>query len=283
MLTRTDILINRIRQQSDTADENSLSNLVMLDYLNDAQRTIQNILFQSDRANSLFIKRQVINVIPEVIEYPLNDDLFAEGSVLDIHSIEGNRVLRRYQKEGFGERSQAFAYVVENDGLVLNHSPQNDLLVRYVATLPSMSTRLAKVDSISGQVLTVSDLVEKVDYSYEYLSLVDKKGVIIADNLLIDDITGNLVTLDGDLSNAVAGLYLVGGRCASTHGRLPEICETYLKLFVQRKVLAHISSKKIASSSIFSKQEREDLIELFEDRSGDIEYPMITDSDFLDY
>ena len=53
-IPRTDIIINRIREESDTIDINSIADNNVVNYLNDAQRTIQSLIFQADQLNNTF-------------------------------------------------------------------------------------------------------------------------------------------------------------------------------------------------------------------------------------
>lgn len=286
MLPRTDILINRVRQESDTTDNNSLGDTVVVNYLNDAQRTIQNLIFQSDKLNNVFTTYTSIEPINGQTEYDLPSNVYAENSIISVWTLNSNNSPgQRYSKTAFGEAANIYGYSVRNNKIVFSNSPSQRVLVVYNYRLPLMGLRTAQIASIAGQVITLegSNLIEGFDSNSEYITIVDKYGTQIATSIYIDSLVGITLTVEGDITSAEAGQYIVSGKNSSSHSSLPEECETYLKIFTERKIVAHINSTKISSTSIFSEEERKDLIDLFEDKHSDIEYPVIVDYDYLDY
>jgi hypothetical protein len=284
MLPRTDILINRIRQESDTEDENSLSDFVMTQYLNDAQRTIQNIIFQSDQLNNVFTTYIVLTAVNGQVEYDLPSNVYAENSIISVWTLgNNNRPGIRYDKLSYGEQSLAYGYSVRNRKIVFNHAPQQDVLVIYNYRLPLMSLRAGGISGVASQVISMTDILDNWENVAEYVSIVDKYGTQIQTQLYIDSFSDPSLTVEGDITSVTSSHFVTIGGNSSTHSSLPEECETLLKVFTQRKVLAHINSKKVANSDIFTKEERQDIEELFADKHSDIEYPVIVDYDYLDF
>lgn len=285
MIPRTDILLSRIRQESDTVDENSLSDFVLTNYLNDAQRTIQNLIFQSDKLNNVFTTYTSIDPVAGQIEYDLPSNVYADNSIISVWGMNdtSNKPGQRYDKMEFGEKAPAYGYSVRNKKIIFGTEPQRRILVVYNYRLPILSLRVGKIASILGQAITITTPLAGFSSVTEYVSIVDKVGLQIATGLYIDGFATPVLTVEGDLTNVTSDHYVVMGDSASSHSSLPDECETFLKIFVQRKALAHINSKKVANADIFSKEEREDLIGLFSDKHSDIEYPVVVDYDYLDY
>lgn len=283
MLNRADILINRIREESDTVDENSLSDFVMLQYLNDAQRCIQNVIFQSDQLNNVFTTYASITKVADQVEYDLPSNVYAENSIISVWTLRsGNRTGSRYLKNEYGERTHALGYSVRNRKIIFNNPPDENILVIYNYRLPAISTRVGTISNIASQDVTLTNITTDFENKTEYVSVVDKYGVQKGTEFYIDGFSSPTLTLEGDLTGLSNGEFIVMGKSASTHSSLPEECETFLKVFVQRKVLAHINSKKIANVDVFTQQERKDIEDLFADKHSDIEFPVVIDPDYMD-
>jgi hypothetical protein len=118
---------------------------------------------------------------------------------------------------------------------------------------------------------------------YEYYSVVDKKGVVKASGLLLDELLGLTMSFDedADLSTVTIGDYIVCGSSGTSHSRLPDECEPFLMSYVQRRVKDKMSTSDVMGENMFSTQERDDLEDLFKDNSRDIKYPVATDLDFM--
>lgn len=283
MLIRSDILLTQIREESDTTDDNSLSDQILLRYINDAQKTIQNIIFQNDKLNNVFTQWKEITTNSSTLEYSLPNDVFAENSIIGVYAINSSdEVLYRYEKGGFGEKGSSRQYSLKNRKIVLSTYPTNNLLVVYNYRYSSLSKRVASVDSVASQVITVTEILANFDSLDEYVTIVDKYGTQIVTGLYIDSYSNPSLTVEGDLTDVTSSHYVVLGRDASSHSDLPEECEPYLKEFVKRKIYAHINSTKLKDTAVFTQQEKEDIADLFADKNSDIEYPYIVDTDYLD-
>lgn len=64
---------------------------------------------------------------------------------------------------------------------------------------------------------------------------------------------------------------------------LPEACEEWLMLYVERKIAYADSSSDVRTSGIFTEEERGDISELFADKSSDISYPVISSDIYYNY
>lgn len=64
---------------------------------------------------------------------------------------------------------------------------------------------------------------------------------------------------------------------------IPEICEEYMTLFVERKIHYVDSSKEIANSQVFTQQERTDIATLFADSARDVKHPPILNDDYMSF
>lgn len=284
MLVRNDILLNRIKSASDTLDDSTFeSPFVYSNYLEDVHKWIQKILFTSDDENNIFVKNYVIQTTPGVSTYDLPSDIFAGISINSVFSIiNGTEIGRKYYPQVYGEKITPYGYTIQNNQIVFNSNPSNNILVNYNYRLPSLGLRVGKVNNIIGQDINLTSVIPGFDSYFEYVTAVDRKGNIIQDELYIENLNVDDLTVSGDLTNVTTDHYLVGGYRASSHCFLPDEVEPYLKRGTEKLLLAHVNSAKIEFSRIFSAQEQEELTKLYERASSDIQTPYITDTDYLD-
>lgn len=287
-LPRIDLLINTIREESDTEDVNSISDFIITEYMNDAQREIQRVIHGVEKSIDNFIGSQIITLTPNQLTYDLSEHQLADTSIRSVHTIDtNNRIIQTLRKIGYRERTTVFGYSIENQKIVLSSDPATGggrrLLVKYNYRYPTLGLRWGKISSISGQDITLNSPLSDVENRSEYVTIVSKTGTQIARDLYVDSFSTPVLTVDGDITDATTDHYVTYGKNATTHCELPEDCLTYLKVFTARKIQAHLNSTKIQNTNVFTGEEREQIAELFTSKHSDVEYPMITDTDFLGY
>jgi len=64
---------------------------------------------------------------------------------------------------------------------------------------------------------------------------------------------------------------------------LPDICENFFKLYVERRMEQIDSSADLSTNNIFTAKEEAQLVDLFKDNSLDAKYPPITDLEYFNY
>jgi len=297
-LRRLELLVKEVRGSSDTADINSLSPYELMRYFNDGQKQIQKIIFTANPSADIFVKQALYNVRgSSEVSFDLPFNIYAHSSITAIHSMKDNKIAQTLTRVAYREKETLWGYAILDRKFVLTTAPQvstvSDILLNFVYRLPTMSYRLAKVDSVVGQVVTASDIVSDETFTerYDYYSIVDKYGKIKADatnggqsnQLLLDSFVGLDFTFEGDLTNVVAGDYIVCGDTGTSHSDLPPECEPYLMTYVQRRILNKIASNEIASENIFTMEERADIEDLFKDTVKDALYPVSADTYYLGY
>lgn len=86
------------------------------------------------------------------------------------------------------------------------------------------------------------------------------------------------------VSDGTATLYYTAkiGRLEQTTDvpGLPDICETFLMEYVERKINAINSSSDVNSSNIFTKEEESMIMDIFKDNSRDIKRPVTLDTGY---
>ena len=94
----------------------------------------------------------------------------------------------------------------------------------------------------------------------------------------------NLIITKGSMGSAVSKARVVLWRkiteltAVGDTPALPDACEDFLTLFVERKIHYIDSSKDIINSGVFTKEEKIEIAGLFGDNSKDVSYPPVTDT-----
>lgn len=298
MLQRVDILINKMREETDNQDSETISDYEIVGYINDGQRMIQSIIFESNPSADVFVKPFNYSIDTDQIQYPLPEDIYAQNSVVSLSYVSQSKILQNLKRAAFRERSVVNGYSTQRNNIILTSSPRlsisRELLMTYYYQLPLVGQRVGKIKEINGQIITLETaLLDDWQNRYEYISFCDLKGNVhtetdtqnneIALNLYVERVQGKNITVEGDLTNLSIGQYVVTGKNATTHSQMPIECENYLKAYVMRRMLKRTASSELQAQDVFSNQEVSALASLFEDNIKDILYPVSTDTDYLDF
>lgn len=290
-MRRLELLEKEVRESTDTVDENSLNTYELMRYFNDGQKLLQKILYTANQSADLFIRSENIAVTSGVKSYPLPDDIYARNSVVGLMTANGHKITRMSPQE----LQNMYGYALYGKNIMLSFDPTENLVLDYVYKLPVISFRLAQVDTfdtgagtidaVAGSIIANEDFVDRFDY----YTIVDSDGNIKAPKMKLSSLAGLTFTFTGDLTGGTdydgvaAGDYVVCGKFGTSHSELPDECEPFLLTYVQRRILAKISSSDIQSESAFTSEERQDIQDLFLDNVSDALYPVSSDVDYLGY
>ena len=287
-MRRLELLVQEVRDSSDTNDLNSYSIYELMRYFNDGQKLIQKIIHAANPDNGLFHKFYDADV-PANGVIALPDDIYAKSCIVDVGFIRDNNYFSQLDKLTYGESANIYGYTVINDQIIVSERLNVDQFrMEYVYKLPVMSYRLGKISALDSGAGTVtldpSTIITDEDFvlRFDEYSIVDKKGNIITDQLFLDDYTGGVFTFDSPvLTDVTTDHYVVCGRYGTSHSQLPDSCEPFLMSYVQRRIKDKISTTDAANEAIFTQEERQDLEDLFADQSKKPKSPPVLDTDYL--
>ena len=302
-MRRIDFLIRQCRRATDNKDINALVDFEIIQYFNDAQRSIQNIIFQANGSADIFSRTKNLTLTANQTTVPLPVDIYAQNSVYDVFMLAsiGGNIIQHIRRVSPKERDTIFGYVLQGKNLLLttnlNNSATNNLAINYEAKLPIFSPILSTVrsiDTLNNTVTVGSDLLENYPEFYledEKFSFVDSEGVTKVNRLRLIDYTEGSTTLKfvGDLTGGSdfdgveVGDVLCLGEDSTTHSQLMDSTETYLLAYVNRMMFGRNSDIDVNIQHGFTEQERVDLAELYADNVKDSLHPPSTDTDYLGY
>ena len=147
----------------------------------------------------------------------------------------------------------------------------------YVRKLPTLGVRAGQVASTLGLTVTLSNYQAGSLDSSDFFCVVDKNGVIKQAGLEMQSVTALGVITTNSITGITAGDYVISGKYATSHCQLPDECEKYLIIALERLIQYRQSSSDISVSQLFSSEELETIKEVFADNSYDDAKPPVTE------
>lgn len=280
-MRRIEHLINDV--MFDTNEQSQrFSNIRFNKLFNDAQQEIQRIIHTSNSDSKFFSRYAFENLVSQQKEYDMPSNVYTDNAInsiwLDVNGSE------RYSKLRYGQD-----YVVANKKIEFLFEPRTEtkMKIDYTYKLNQLGTRVGKVSAKTLTTITLTGFDPEVDITNfdDYFTIVDRDGVVIDQEMIIESYvkaTGVITT--SSTITAALNSFVVLGKIASTNSELPDACEKYMTLYVERMV-HYINSSRgdMEATMVFSNEEKNDIELLFAKNENDVKYPEIVDYDYLDY
>lgn len=297
-MRRIEHLINDIRFNTNQTDTNRFSDIRLIKLFNDAQRAIQAIVFMSDMGSTVFEKKSLTDIVLQQEEYDLPSDIYAVASVnavlravnnSNVDAVQYFSPMRRITSK---ELRKQFGYTLRGNKLIISPIPQtgqiNGLQVLYTAKLPTLSIRIGQIASfISGTSIKMKSgaSIEDITQYDDFITVVSSSGVIKQSAIEMSgySIGSRLISSPTLLTDVAVNDYVVIGTYGTSHPELPDEAEALLTTFVERKMNAIDSSPDIADTEVFSQDEKNLIMRLFEKKSHDVKYPPIVDDTYMSF
>jgi hypothetical protein len=293
-MRRLEQLIAEAKLSTNTNDINSISGVLCQSYMTRIHSYLEDLLFLVNDENDLFLKDYTFNLIRGKDEYDLPIDIYAKSSIDNVAVSFLNGLSQTFlplKKVSRKQRGFTFGYFIQEKQVVFTPKPQSPLNIKltYQRKLPSPSLRVGKIDTIVGNIINIDPATYVsglTDYS-DFVCFVDKDGKILNTStdlalnttyvpiFLNEDLTGALDV--SATTGAVPGAYVVSGKYASSHMQLPDECEKYLIMALERMIQYRQSSPDIKVSDLFSSEELATIKEVFADNSYDDAKPPVTE------
>lgn len=277
--------MNKVRENTNLTDKNGMGDSQVLRHFNDAQKTIQSLIYQAELEPDLFVLTTLITVAAGEVTADLPTDVFKDNAVLYVTPYGRNKKLSRIQSYERGFRE---GYFLENNeigfsnGLLSRYTQFN---VKYFRRIPVLDLRRGKLSVVGASSLTITGQSTTLDLTTlaDYFTVVDKDGTIIQAGLPLTAYnagTGVITTSGVDTAIVTTAHYIVLGKRASSHSELPDECEPFLLHFVQKMMRSKNVSKETGNQAVFSQEQQDILKGLFSGNSADPIYPPMTDNEW---
>ena len=158
----------------------------------------------------------------------------------------------------------------------------NALVTAVISGTASNTQTIFSRAYLSGGVNTLTvgtrTLDELSDYT-DYFSTVDSDGNIVSsgNKILTYTYSTGVLTFTKGTGTLQNGQYVISGSYASSHSQLPDECEKYLIIALERMIQYRQSSQDINTSTLFSAEELASIREVFQDNSYDDAKPPVTE------
>lgn len=275
-----------------------LSTETFLEALNDAQDHLQSKLITYN--TNLFLQAEAKALVQGTQDYTLTKRVFGATGIRAVFYNSNNNSTDYDAKLRKGEPMD-FRYY---EGVPQYYIPYSEKVA--LVPVPSVTSGYVKVvfheelDDLdiarakvtSGATATISLEASPVPDAFEigaatYVCISDKfgepvlrNGVVSSYNsgtrqlVLAANITTYLVT--GKVIGDIANCYLTVGKHTTTRSKLPDVCERYLRTFVQKRVLQADKDNTAIEEDAEMVRMEEEILEFYNDETPDVdEFPIL--------
>jgi len=304
-MKRIEQMIQHIRLTTDNTQKNTMTDDVLVQFMNDAVNRAQSLIFQKNpecRAFDVVGYKTLVNGQSLYSLDTMEDEngvstpslIYTTGSVSLVERSDNTPAGAYYRVKliGTAERLMGMGYTLLRNNIEVFTTPQTGKLrITYTKKLTPVDIRRGKVTTVnSGVSLIVSGVPTKTDFAnVDYICVVDKDGNIIRPNIAITGFTsgtGTITTTDA-LTGVTSSHYVCYGKYATTSPigngdpMLDDTLERYLNEYVIMRVFMMDSSKDISAQSTLVKAIEEEIMNLYADNNGDAQNIPILTTDYL--
>lgn len=294
-MRRLEFLLNSVRRSTDNVQTSAITDAEMIEWFNDGQKLIQNLIFKMNTKGDIFQAVEVYDANTDGV-YDLPEDIFALNAISLVEASLGQGT---NDNDGFvpinrvdeSDRAYLSGYFVRNGQIIFTGNqaafhPYQQVRVTYYRKMPRFDKRWGTIQTVNSGVSIVlqsgyDDLASTVD---DYITVVDGLGNVVRDNIHISSFSGGTTWTTTDaLTGVVAGNFVCMGKDANNFSELPEECEPYLLDYVRRRLYGRNVYNDGDKQYDFTAEQKDELIRLFSNNTKEILSPPITDLTFLDF
>jgi len=304
-MKRIEQMINHIRKATDNSQKNTMTDDVLVQFMNDAANRAQSLIFQANPECRAFDVMGYKTFVPLESKYALDtveDEngvsapslIYTTGSVSMVERSDNTPAGAYYRVKLIGatERLIGMGYVLLRNNILIFPPPQNGKMrITYTKKLTPVDIRRGKVSVVTpGVSLTITGVPTKTDFAdIDYICVVDKDGNIIRPNIAINSFnsgTGVIATTDL-LTSITTDHYVCYGKYATTSPigngdpALDDTLERYLNEYVIMRVFMMDSSKDISAQAQLVQTIEAEIESLYRDNNGDAQCIPILTTDYL--
>lgn len=286
-MRRIEHLILEVRSATSNKSVSKISQQDMVNYFNRAQDSIQTIAMSVDSGARILSGLHKTNLVQNQESYSLPSNIYSPNSISSVRISQGNDQFFPLERITEKERQRGYGYAIVADKLYISPVPRwnatNELEITYQRKMNRLGIRSGTVQAYNpgtGVITLAAGYSSDIGTYDDYFCVVDSNGLIVNENLpIVNFSSGSLTTTAGlTITN---GNYVVCGKYATTHSELPEFCEKFMLIYVERKIQSVESSSDLSAVNMFTVEEAQAIRDIFSLSSKDAMYPPITNTDYL--
>lgn len=273
-------LIKEAKQNTNTVDNEAISDELCIRLMNRCQDFIMAHLYNKNIKTKIFRETMEFTTNFNQDEYDLPVDVYATNSINNISVVNGYQNQRTFfpiKQISEKDRGVKSGYFVTRTKIVLSPVPNSNqtLLVSYTKKMAELGITYGTVQSLTGTTITLAVGYKSMTDVSDFFSVVDSLGNIIVKNLPVSQI-GAVLTVPST-TGVLVGMIVVPGAVATTHCQLPDAMESTLIFMLEKLINARLSSTDLPVQSTLTKDQLDELAEMYSDNSGDSFMPPIVE------
>lgn len=265
-------LISEAKSNTNTNDNEAITDLLCCQLLNRSQDFIMGELYNRNIKSNVFRGTQELTITPGIYTYDLPLDIYAVNALSSVQRIPGFSPVRQISEK---DRSAKTGYFTAKNKIIFTSDSFSIVQLSYTKKLPKLSTTYGTVASKTATTFALNVGYKDMATVDDFCTVINSAGVIILSGLAFTQVAG-VVTLASTVGINI-GDTVVPGKYSSTHSDLPEECESSLIFMLEKLIEARLSSSDVNIGSILSKEQLDQIADMFSDNSGDSFMPPIVE------
>lgn len=283
-----------------------ISSELFLDAINDAQDRLQSILIGTN--SNLFIEKEEINLVGSQQDYTINDRVFGGTNIIAVqynsnnNSTDFGAPLRKAEpRDRISSTGTPGAYIPYSSKISLCPIPDSSsgrIRAEYYRELDDLDIRRGQLSAAPGAGATIVLAAAPAPDQYQiensdYICISDRYGnAMMRNGLYLSYNAGTrTITLSANVSTYLVGAYTLAnlnggfitcGKFTTTHSKLPDICERYLRIYMQKRIMTSDDD----STSLEEDEElvriENDILSTYTNEDRDVEDITILDDEIME-
>lgn len=290
-MRRLEYLITSVRRSTDNVQTSAITDAEMIEWFNDGQKLIQNIIFKSNPKADIFKAEKVYTANASGV-YDLPSDIYAGNAVsmVEVSSSWSSAKYITLDRVDEMNREEIYGYFIRDNQLILTGCqtdyPFSSLRITYFKKLPRFDKRWGKIFALTPGVSITLDpasfdtLASTVD---DKICVVDSTGAVIRQNIGITSFSGNLWSTTDALTSVATNMFVCMGGYSSNVSGLVDECEPYLLDYVRKRLFGRNVYADGDKQDMFTAEQKDELIRLFQNNTKENLTPPITDFTHLEW
>jgi len=283
--------------------DQGLDQSILVDAINDAQDHLQAVILET--WPNQFEDQETFSIVGDQQEYTLTERAFNNGKFILVNysgssnASDYDRALqwRATRDRRYYTGTPEFYTRSGNQALLspVPKSSQGLLLITYYRELDDLDIVRAEINGTpSGANITIQATTpEPDDFGLghaNYICVSDRFGNVLLYNGIVDSYSSPTITLAANVDTYLTtgtvladldGAHVTIGKWTTTHSKLPDGCERYLRVYVQKRALTFDESNSSLEEDAELLKIEKDIFAAFGDESKDVEEIPIVDWEIM--
>lgn len=289
------VYLVRQRTKTDDWDETAgnvhgIPQSVFVELGNYAQDHLQTII--RNVYSQLFITSVEISCVNGTETYSVPDRVLLNGGIIRVEFSQNGQseyyapLKRAGLLERSGRKGTPSRYIVQDGAILLNYIPQSTsgkIRVTFIRELDDLDIERGRVNGTpSGSTISVTSGDEASLplnlANSTHICISNKRGVVVLRNAEIATWSTPTLTVVGDVADYLVSGYTLSdlaggsitiGEYTTTHSKLPDGCERYIMLYMQKRVLTIDESNTSVEEDMELKTIEAEIMKSFSDEVRD--------------